>query len=80
MLSIALLRGMALEHTCYYQAIDTVRLIAGPPAYHEQIGVKNENHVHPAEHVQRPFFGRDGAIVFRHTQITDPLEHRCFAV
>ena len=67
MLSIALLRGMALEHTCYHQAIETVRLIAVLPAYHEQIGVKNENNLHPAEYVQRPFFGRDGAIVFRHT-------------
>ena len=75
MLSIALLREMALIHTCYYQAIETVRLIAGLPAYHELFGAKNENNLHPAEHVRRPFFGRDGAIVFRHTQVADTIRY-----
>ena len=40
-----MLREIALVHTCYYQAIETVRLIAGLPAYHEQFGAKNENNV-----------------------------------
>src|SRR5210317_490794 len=79
MLSIALLRGMALIHTCYYQANETVRLIAGPSAYHAQFGVKNENYLHPPEYVRRPFFGCDGATVFRDTQVTDSFGHRCVA-